>query len=68
MATSLALIEGDHTVLGIVDAPFLELRYHAIAGEGAYQTGKGIQVTATSRLADAVVALGDYAVGPGAEL
>ena len=66
-ASSLALVDHDRTVLGAIDAPFLELRYHAVAGEGAYLAGKQLKAAATDQLADAVVAIGDYAVGPGAE-
>jgi myo-inositol-1(or 4)-monophosphatase len=65
--TSLALVDGDHAVLGMIDAPFLDLRYHALAGQGAFHAGGRLRAATTSRLDEAVVALGDYAVGLEAE-
>lgn len=66
-ATSLALLRDGTAVLGVIDAPFLGHRYHAIAGRGAYAGGRQLSVSAISRMRDAVVAVGDYATGPGAD-
>lgn len=30
------LVDMDRIILGVIDAPFLDLRYHAVAEEGAY--------------------------------
>jgi myo-inositol-1(or 4)-monophosphatase len=66
-AVSLGLVRGDRQVLGVVELPFLGVRYSAVDGGGAYRDGERIGVAKdVDRLADAVVALGDYAVGPGA--
>jgi myo-inositol-1(or 4)-monophosphatase len=65
-AISLALVEDGDTVLGVVDLPFLGWRYTAIAGRGAYRDGRRLQASSTDKLPDAVVALGDYAVGADA--
>lgn len=65
-AVSLALVVGGQIVLGVTDLPFLGSRYTAIAGQGAYRDGRRLQASTTDKLADAVIALGDYAVGPDA--
>jgi myo-inositol-1(or 4)-monophosphatase len=65
---SLGLIERGRPVLGVVDLPFLGVRYHAVQGAGAFAEGDRIQVGKTSGLEDALVSIGDYAVGDGAEI
>jgi myo-inositol-1(or 4)-monophosphatase len=67
-AVSLGLLDGHRSVLGVIDQPFLGMRYHAVEGSGAYADMTRLQVSSTPRLADAIVALGDYAVGVGAEM
>jgi myo-inositol-1(or 4)-monophosphatase len=73
-AVSLGLVADGEPILGVVDtpmlgnpsgAPMLGRRYHAIRGGGAYADGKPIRASAVADLADAVVAVGDYAVGEG---
>lgn len=66
-AVSLALILRDRPVLGVIDLPFLGERYWATEGGGAFADGRPIRTSGTTRLQDAVVALGDYAVGHDAE-
>lgn len=66
-ATSLALLHEGVAVLGVVDAPFLGQRYHAVEGRGAYCGDRPLSASVTTRLRDAVVAVGDYATGPGAD-
>lgn len=65
-AVSLALVRGDRPVLGVIELPFLGGRYTAVEGRGAYLDGQRIVARETLRLADAVVAVGDYAVGADA--
>jgi myo-inositol-1(or 4)-monophosphatase len=65
-AISIALIEGDQPVLGVVDAPFLGSRYTASRGNGAYENLQPIRCSSTTRLHDAIVAIGDYAIGANA--
>ena len=65
-AVSLALIHHGQPTVAVIDAPFLDLRYTATHGHGAYANGHRIHVSTTTNLADAIVAIGDYAVGPGA--
>lgn len=66
-AVSLGLAHLDHQVLGVIDLPFLSSRYHAAEHCGAYCNGEPISVSATKNLSEAIVAIGDYAVGDQAE-
>src|SRR5215467_13312654 len=66
-ATSLALLHDGNAVLAVIDAPFLGQRYHAVQGQGAFAGDRRLAVSATRQLRDAVVAVGDYATGPGAD-
>jgi len=62
-AVSLALLDNRRAVLGLIELPFLHTRYHAAEGEGAYANGNRIHVSSTSSLLDAIVSIGDFAVG-----
>jgi myo-inositol-1(or 4)-monophosphatase len=66
-AISLALVQDDQPILGVIDLPFLGTRYHATQGAGAYQGSRRLAVRQANGLSDAVVALGDYAVGNESE-
>src|SRR4051812_10380121 len=66
-AVSLALLHNGHPVLGVIDAPFLAERYHAIEGQGAYLGAERLSASGATELRDAVVAIGDYAVGEDAD-
>ncbi|MGK5443246.1 inositol monophosphatase family protein [Micromonospora sp. URMC 105] len=66
-AVSLALVYRNEGVLAVIELPFLASRYTAARGDGAYANGQEIRVSSTSDLREAMVAIGDYAVGPGAE-
>lgn len=63
---SLALIADTLPQLGVIDHPFLSARYSAVRGHGAHCNGKPIRVSDVEYLADALVTIGDYAVGEGA--
>jgi myo-inositol-1(or 4)-monophosphatase len=63
---SLALVEGNRPVLGVIDLPFLGGRYVATLGGGTYRNGQRIRTSETASLGEAVVSVGDYAVGEGA--
>ncbi|NUT34594.1 MAG: inositol monophosphatase [Hamadaea sp.] len=67
VAVSLGLVSAGTPILGVVDTPFLKRRYHAVHGGGAYADGGTIRASGVTELAEAVVAVGDYAVGDGAE-
>ncbi|MEU7586682.1 inositol monophosphatase family protein [Micromonospora sp. NPDC049230] len=62
-AISLGLLHGADAVLGVIDLPFLGTRYHAAKGDGAYASNRRIHASRVTDLKDAVVAIGDYAVG-----
>ncbi|MEV6599086.1 inositol monophosphatase family protein [Actinoplanes sp. NPDC051346] len=62
-AISLGLIVGYRPVLGVIDLPFLGERYSAFEGGGATVNGQRVNVSLVSKVSDAVVAIGDYAVG-----
>lgn len=64
---SLALVAGEQPQLGVIDHPYLSARYSAVRGTGAYCNGTPIHVGDVEHLADALVTIGDYAVGEGAE-
>lgn len=62
-AVSLGLVENDRSVLGVIDLPFLGQRYKAAEGLGAYCGEARIAPSLTQTLSEAIVAVGDYAVG-----
>jgi myo-inositol-1(or 4)-monophosphatase len=66
-AVSLALVVDDQPGLGVIDLPFLGNRYSARAGGGSYRDGSMIHVVDITKLDEAVVTVGDYAVGDDAD-
>lgn len=64
---SLALVEDDQPNVGVIDLPFLGNRYAATIGQGAFRDGQQVHVGSESRLHDAVVSFGDFAVGNNAD-
>jgi myo-inositol-1(or 4)-monophosphatase len=62
-SVSLALMYRGTTVVAVTHAPLLGRTYHAIEDEGAFLNGQPINVSHSNRLAEAIVSLGDYAVG-----
>jgi myo-inositol-1(or 4)-monophosphatase len=65
-AVSLALIRDQRPVLGVIDLPSIGGRYWAALDHGAHRDQRALKVRDVDRLDDAVLAIGDYAVGPGA--
>jgi myo-inositol-1(or 4)-monophosphatase len=63
---SLGLIADGRAVAGVIDHPMLGTRYAAAEGHGATCNGTTIRAGSCTRLSDALVAVGDYAVGPHA--
>jgi myo-inositol-1(or 4)-monophosphatase len=66
-AVSLALLDRGRPVLGVIDLPFLGTRYHATEGVGAYANGHRLRLGPARSLHDAIVALGDFAVGESSD-
>jgi myo-inositol-1(or 4)-monophosphatase len=63
---SLGLVHNERPVLGVIDLPFLNCRYSALDGAGAFRGTERIHARG-ERLADSIVAIGDYAVGEGSD-
>ncbi|MFD8034669.1 inositol monophosphatase family protein [Streptomyces sp. NPDC059717] len=66
-AVSLGLVEHNRSVLGAIDLPFMRHRFRAAEGNGAYADDEPIQTSRTEALNEAIVAIGDYAVGARAQ-
>src|SRR3954468_22397337 len=64
---SLGLLHEGRPVLGVIDLPFLDARYWAVEHAGAYVGDRRIAASRTTSLREAMVAIGDYAVGAGAD-
>jgi myo-inositol-1(or 4)-monophosphatase len=65
-AVSLALIDRGRPVVGVIRLPFLGQLYTAERDQGAYEGNRRLHVSGTAGLRDAIVSVGDYAVGDGA--
>jgi myo-inositol-1(or 4)-monophosphatase len=65
-AVSLALLHRGSAVVAVTHAPLLGRSYHAVKDNGAFLNGEPITASRTGSLNEAIVSLGDYAVGPGA--
>ncbi len=64
---SLGLIRDERPILGVIALPFLNERYFAAEGFGAFAGMRKLAVTRPVRLSDAIVSIGDYAVGNKSE-
>lgn len=66
-AVSLSLVTEDQPILGVIAMPVSGARYAAAAGHGAFRNRQRLASPPPPKsLADAVVAVGDYAVGNNA--
>lgn len=66
-AVSLGLIRNNSPVVAAITAPFLDLRYYATKGGGAFVNGAKLHASRTGELTQAIVSIGDYAVGDNAD-
>ena len=64
---SLGLIRDGRPIVGVIDFPFLQNRYYATEGEGAFCNERRLQASTTKHLSDALITIGDYAVGDRAD-
>ncbi|MDA2804006.1 inositol monophosphatase family protein [Nocardiopsis suaedae] len=64
---TVALVRGRTAVAAAIDFPFLGTAYAAAAGVGAYCGDERLRVAGTAEEAAALVSVGDFAVGPGAQ-
>jgi Archaeal fructose-1,6-bisphosphatase and related enzymes of inositol monophosphatase family len=62
-AVSLGLVSGESSVLGVIDLPFLNQRFKAAQGLGAHAGSQPLAISERNELSQAVIAIGDYAVG-----
>lgn len=65
-AVSLGLIRDQRQILGVIELPFLGERYSAIDGQAARNIAGEISVRENADLSEAIIAIGDYAVGDDA--
>jgi myo-inositol-1(or 4)-monophosphatase len=65
-AVSLALLHHGEPTIALTRAPLLNRTYHAIRHHGAFLNGDPIAASGTTDLVDAIVSMGDYAVGDDA--
>lgn len=65
-AISLALARRGEPIVAVIVAPFMDLRYHAAKDHGAFGNGIQMQVSKATDLGEAIVSIGDYAVGANA--
>lgn len=66
-AVSLSVFTRKQSVLGAVDLPFLGARYTAAQGHGATVNDRSIACSGTANMSNALISIGDYAVGDRAE-
>lgn len=66
-AVSLALACDGRPRVGVICAPFLGVEFYAAEGLGAYAGGKRLTTGNAQQLREAIVSIGDYAVGSEAE-
>jgi myo-inositol-1(or 4)-monophosphatase len=62
-AVSLALVRHGKPVVAAIVVPFLDLRYVAAKGNGAFGNGMRLQASKATNLSESIVSIGDYAVG-----
>jgi len=65
-AVSLALVSDTTSVLAAITLPFLGVDYHAVRDEGAYAGTRRLHTSPVTDVADAVISIGDFAVGEDA--
>jgi myo-inositol-1(or 4)-monophosphatase len=63
---SLALVDGDRGTVAAISLPFLDVTYTAAEGGGARANGEPIHVSRVTGIADAMISVGDFAIGPDA--
>lgn len=63
---SLSLIEDGQARIGVIELPYMSERFWAESGRGAETDGAALRVSRTTSVEDALVSVGDYAVGHGA--
>ncbi|HET6288167.1 MAG TPA: inositol monophosphatase family protein [Amycolatopsis sp.] len=65
---SLGLVDGLKSTVAAISLPFLDVTYTAVEGQGAYADGERLVASKATKLSDAILSIGDFAVGEGAEV
>ena len=65
-AVSLALLDHGEPIIGLISVQAEGVRYAATRGQGATRDGDPIRASTCTQLRSAMIAMGDYATGPGA--
>lgn len=65
---SLGLVEGSKSTVAAISLPFLDVTYTAVEGQGAYVGEDRLEASKATKLSDAIISIGDFAVGEGAEV
>lgn len=60
---SLALVDGEHSTVAAIALPYLGVTYTAARGEGAFANGERVGASAATQMSDAMIAVGDFAIG-----
>jgi myo-inositol-1(or 4)-monophosphatase len=64
---SLALVDGEHSTVAAIALPYLGVTYTAARGEGTFANGERVGASTASEMSDAMIAVGDFAIGELAE-
>lgn len=64
---SLALVNGLNPLIGVINLKYLQRRYWAAAGLGAWRNGTPIRASATAELGEAMITIGDFGTGAHAD-
>jgi myo-inositol-1(or 4)-monophosphatase len=65
---ALALVERDRPILGVISLPLLHETYSAMENNGAFLARRRLVVQETRELREAIVGIGDYAIGQHADV
>jgi len=64
---SLALVDGENSSVAAISLPFLGMTYTAARGQGTFANGVRVGASSASVMSDAMIAVGDFAIGELAE-
>lgn len=65
---SLGLVDGLKSTVAAISLPFLDVTYTAVEGQGAFVGEERLEASKATKLSDAIISIGDFAVGEGADV
>jgi myo-inositol-1(or 4)-monophosphatase len=65
---SLGLVDGLKSTVAAISLPFLDVTYTAVEGQGAFVGKERLEASKATKLSDAIISIGDFAVGEGADV